>query len=330
MCTGLAGAMVRRMSAESTRLSTREHDVLLLLADGANAAAIGQQLYMSESTVKSHIARIYQKLGASEPRAGVGHGDADRAALDGAASHHVGASAAHTRRRLSGNSAICLELQGAEWPERTTRLRPNSGFRRRHRFDMIEHGGLRPSRLSNANCQPSCRRTKMLDYLRIMLNAQKAKMDERGASAVEYGLLIAGIAALIVIVMFAFGGVLKRHLRRHLHQGLEELGRHLHQLITLLHEGRGPKVRGLRPFRGLTMAYAETWIGPAGQTSSTSATTAACGSAFCSRENCGVLGAKDESSPWGLHNAGLPAHHARTRRRPRWTSAVRPRSSTAC
>ncbi|MGC4112373.1 MAG: response regulator transcription factor [Nocardioides sp.] len=64
LCTGLAGAMVRRMSAESTRLSTREHDVLLLLADGENAAAIGQQLYMSESTVKSHIARIYQKLGA--------------------------------------------------------------------------------------------------------------------------------------------------------------------------------------------------------------------------------------------------------------------------
>jgi pilus assembly protein Flp/PilA len=49
----------------------------------------------------------------------------------------------------------------------------------------------------------------MLDYLRIMLNAQKAKMEERGASAVEYGLLIAGIAALIVIIVFAFGGVLK-------------------------------------------------------------------------------------------------------------------------
>jgi DNA-binding NarL/FixJ family response regulator len=64
LCTGLAGAMMRRVSAESSRLSEREHDVLLLLADGANAAAIGQQLYMSESTVKSHIARIYQKLGA--------------------------------------------------------------------------------------------------------------------------------------------------------------------------------------------------------------------------------------------------------------------------
>ena len=40
----------------------------------------------------------------------------------------------------------------------------------------------------------------MLDYLRIMLSAHKAKMDERGASAVEYGLLIAGIAALIIVV----------------------------------------------------------------------------------------------------------------------------------
>ena len=48
----------------------------------------------------------------------------------------------------------------------------------------------------------------MLDYLRIMLNARAAKMDERGASAVEYGLLIAGIAALIVVVVFAFGDTL--------------------------------------------------------------------------------------------------------------------------
>ena len=45
----------------------------------------------------------------------------------------------------------------------------------------------------------------MLDYLRIMLNARFAKADERGASAVEYGLLVAGIAAIIVLVVFAFG-----------------------------------------------------------------------------------------------------------------------------
>ena len=45
----------------------------------------------------------------------------------------------------------------------------------------------------------------MIEYLRILLNARTAKMDERGASAVEYGLLIAGIAALIVAVVFIFG-----------------------------------------------------------------------------------------------------------------------------
>jgi pilus assembly protein Flp/PilA len=47
----------------------------------------------------------------------------------------------------------------------------------------------------------------MLQYLTILLDAKKSKMDERGASAVEYGLLVAGIAALIVVVVFAFGGL---------------------------------------------------------------------------------------------------------------------------
>ncbi len=48
----------------------------------------------------------------------------------------------------------------------------------------------------------------MLEYVHIVLAARLARMDDRGASAVEYGLLIAGIAALIVVVVFAFGGVL--------------------------------------------------------------------------------------------------------------------------
>ena len=39
--------------------------MLLLLADGLGAAQIGKKLYLSESTAKSHIARIYQKLGAA-------------------------------------------------------------------------------------------------------------------------------------------------------------------------------------------------------------------------------------------------------------------------
>ena len=65
VCSGLAGAMMRRTSSESTRLSDREHEVLLLLADGLGAAEIGKKLYLSESTAKSHIARISPKPGAA-------------------------------------------------------------------------------------------------------------------------------------------------------------------------------------------------------------------------------------------------------------------------
>jgi pilus assembly protein Flp/PilA len=49
----------------------------------------------------------------------------------------------------------------------------------------------------------------MVEYLRILINARVAKLEDRGASAVEYGLLVAGIAALIVAVVFAFGGLIK-------------------------------------------------------------------------------------------------------------------------
>ena len=49
----------------------------------------------------------------------------------------------------------------------------------------------------------------MLEFLRIMLDVRTEDRDERGASAVEYGLLIAGIAALIVVVVFAFGGTIE-------------------------------------------------------------------------------------------------------------------------
>ncbi|MCM3514092.1 Flp family type IVb pilin [Nocardioides sp. P86] len=49
----------------------------------------------------------------------------------------------------------------------------------------------------------------MITYLSILLNALRTdRDDERGASAVEYGLLIAGIAALVVLVVFAFGGTI--------------------------------------------------------------------------------------------------------------------------
>ena len=65
LCAGLADAVLRRAQNTASQLTTREHDVLLLLADGLSAADIGTRLHLSESTVKSHVAKIYQKLGAA-------------------------------------------------------------------------------------------------------------------------------------------------------------------------------------------------------------------------------------------------------------------------
>ncbi|MDO7869286.1 response regulator transcription factor [Nocardioides jiangxiensis] len=67
LCSSLAAAMMRRatQTAQRPRLSAREQEVLDLLADGMGTAAIAGQLYVSESTAKTHIARIYQKLGAT-------------------------------------------------------------------------------------------------------------------------------------------------------------------------------------------------------------------------------------------------------------------------
>ena len=45
----------------------------------------------------------------------------------------------------------------------------------------------------------------MLEFFRNVTS----RRDENGASAVEYGLLVAGIAALIVAVVFLFGGIIK-------------------------------------------------------------------------------------------------------------------------
>ncbi|CUR53954.1 Response regulator receiver [metagenome] len=64
LCAGLAGAMLRRGTSDVPKLSAREVEVLDLLAEGLGTGAIAGQLYMSESTAKTHIARIYQKLGA--------------------------------------------------------------------------------------------------------------------------------------------------------------------------------------------------------------------------------------------------------------------------
>ena len=61
----LAEAMRRRLTPSGPQLSGRESEVLRLLAEGLGVAAIARQLYVSESTAKTHISKIYEKLGAA-------------------------------------------------------------------------------------------------------------------------------------------------------------------------------------------------------------------------------------------------------------------------
>ena len=61
----LAGAMQRRLTPSGPQLSQRETEVLHLLAEGLGVAGIARQLYVSESTAKTHISKIYEKLGAA-------------------------------------------------------------------------------------------------------------------------------------------------------------------------------------------------------------------------------------------------------------------------
>jgi DNA-binding NarL/FixJ family response regulator len=64
--TGLGAALRRRdtVAAAKPILTPRETEVLMRLVDGDSVATVAKQLFMSESTVKTHVARVYEKLGA--------------------------------------------------------------------------------------------------------------------------------------------------------------------------------------------------------------------------------------------------------------------------
>ena len=57
--------MRRKLTPSGPQLSARESEVLKLLAEGLGVAAISRQLFVSESTAKTHISKIYEKLGAA-------------------------------------------------------------------------------------------------------------------------------------------------------------------------------------------------------------------------------------------------------------------------
>src|SRR4051794_22198641 len=60
----LAQAMKRRLTPSGPQLTPRERQVLQLLAAGKGVVGLARELYISESTAKTHISKLYEKLGA--------------------------------------------------------------------------------------------------------------------------------------------------------------------------------------------------------------------------------------------------------------------------
>jgi DNA-binding NarL/FixJ family response regulator len=61
----LGGAMRRRMSAATVQLTTRENEILQLLSEGMSVAQVAGRLFISQSTAKTHMSKLYEKLGAN-------------------------------------------------------------------------------------------------------------------------------------------------------------------------------------------------------------------------------------------------------------------------
>ena len=68
---GIATEIQLRETSDRPTLTARETEVLRLLAEGRTAARIGDELHLSEATVKTHLNNLYEKLGVSDRAAAV-------------------------------------------------------------------------------------------------------------------------------------------------------------------------------------------------------------------------------------------------------------------
>lgn len=69
LAPAVASTVVRRAARPGPGLTDREVEILGLLADGLPNKELARRLFVSEATVKSHLAHIYSKLGV-DSRAG--------------------------------------------------------------------------------------------------------------------------------------------------------------------------------------------------------------------------------------------------------------------
>jgi two-component system response regulator DegU len=67
MSPRLAGAMLDEARKETEPLlSAREEEVLQLVADGLGTQEIAESMFISQKTVKNHLASVYEKLDARD------------------------------------------------------------------------------------------------------------------------------------------------------------------------------------------------------------------------------------------------------------------------
>ena len=71
LAAGLASQIRQRGLGDTPILTKREREVLVLLCDGKSAPQIASQLFLGTTTVKSHLGRLYEKLGVSDRAAAV-------------------------------------------------------------------------------------------------------------------------------------------------------------------------------------------------------------------------------------------------------------------
>lgn len=63
LAPSIAQRLVRRTVRPDNALSPRELEVLSLVADGLSNREIGERLFLSQATVKSHLVHVFGKLG---------------------------------------------------------------------------------------------------------------------------------------------------------------------------------------------------------------------------------------------------------------------------
>jgi two-component system nitrate/nitrite response regulator NarL len=71
MAAGLAGEIRKRNEPLGPTLSAREREVLVMIADGKTIPSIAGELYLAPSTIKTHVQRLYEKLGVNDRAAAV-------------------------------------------------------------------------------------------------------------------------------------------------------------------------------------------------------------------------------------------------------------------